>query len=194
MDIGPFELIVLVFPGARADPAVVEVLSGVVSRGYVTVLDLVFLTRTSEGHFRITNADENLHEIGLGSLEIRAQPLISEKELDVVRDSLEPGTSAAVIAYEHSWAQRLAGAVAHAGGTAVALHVPGPRDVTQRAGQQRRFAGYQSQRQAVAESEAAVREAEAEAAAAQRAADQYATFQPRPTADDDLVSRLDELT
>jgi hypothetical protein len=91
----------------------------------VTVMDMVFVTRTSDGRFRITDLDENHHDIGLGSLEIRTQPLIREDDLDVLRDSLKPGTSAAVIAYEHSWVGRLAGAVAHAGGTIIRTEMIG---------------------------------------------------------------------
>ena len=211
MDIGPLELIVLVFPGARADPAAAEILAGVVSRGDVTVLDLEFVTRTSDGSLRIADVEGNRHEIGLGSVEISAKPLITKDQLDAVRDSLKPGTSAAVIAYEHSWVRRLAGTVTDAGGaiartavstgtasvTAQAPDRPAPQD----AGQQRRSAARQSEQQAVAESEAAVREAEAEAAAAERAAEQYATFRPPPppppssaaAAGDDLVSQLREL-
>ena len=132
MDIGPVELIMLVFPEEQANAAVVEALSEVVSRGYVTVLDLVVLTRTSDGMIRITDVDENLDDVGLGALEINGQALISEDDLDVVRDSLELGTSAAVIAYEHSWARRLAGAVEDAGGQ-VALHVQVPRDAVEAA-------------------------------------------------------------
>ena len=66
MDIGPVELIVLTFPGERADRAVAEALAEVVSREYATVLDVVFLTRTADGLIRILDADENLDEIGLG--------------------------------------------------------------------------------------------------------------------------------
>lgn len=49
-----------------------------------------------------------------------------------------------------------------------------------------------SYRHAVAQSEAAVAEAEAEAEAAERAAERYSSFRPRP-AGDDLVSQLDDL-
>lgn len=179
MDIGPLELIVLVFPGARADPDVAEILAGVVSGGYVTVLDLAFVTRTSDGNLRTTDVEGNRHEIGLGSFEISAEPLITKDQLDAVRHSLKPGTSAAVIAYEHSWVRRLAGTVTNAGG-AIA-----------------RTAMSTGTASAAAESDAAVREAEAEAAAAERAAEQYATFQPRQPAPagsgDDLVSQLREL-
>jgi uncharacterized membrane protein len=85
MDIGPVELIVLTFPGERADRAVAEALAEVVSREYATVLDVVFLTRTADGLIRILDADENLDEIGLGSLKVTAHTLIGEDDLDVVR-------------------------------------------------------------------------------------------------------------
>ena len=41
---------------------------------------------------------------------------ISDNDLNGIRDGIEPGTSAAVIAYEHRWARRLAAAVEQAGG------------------------------------------------------------------------------
>lgn len=127
MDLGPVELIVLQFPGQRADPAVAGVLADVVSRGYAAVLDLVFVARTAGGSLRVTDAGDDLDGVGLGSLQLPAQPLISRDDLDLIRDSLRPGTSAVVIAYEHRWPQRLATAARDAGGQ-VALHVQVPRD------------------------------------------------------------------
>jgi hypothetical protein len=127
MDVGPVELIVLQFPGQRADPAVAGVLADVVSRGDAAVLDLVFVALTPDGSLRVTDAGDNLDEVGLGALQPAAHPLISRDDLDLMRDSLRPGTSAAVIAYEHRWPQRLAAAAGDAGGQ-LALHVQVPRD------------------------------------------------------------------
>ena len=127
MDVGPVELIVLQFPGQRADPAVAGVLADVVSRGYATVLDLVFVALTPDGMLRVTDAGDDLDGVGLGGLQPGVQPLISRDDLDLMRDSLRPGTSAAVIAYEHGWPQRLAAAARDAGGE-LALHVQVPRD------------------------------------------------------------------
>ena len=90
----------------------------------------------------------------------------------MVRDWLRPGTSAAVIAYEHTWARRLARAVRDAGGMVMLSRSSGRLDQEQRV---------------VAESEAAVREAEAEAA------ERYTTVDSHPTAHDDLVSQLADL-
>ena len=70
------------------------------------MLDLVFISRLQDGQIRITDVDENLDDIGFGSLEIKAQTLVNEDDMEVIRDSLEPGTSAAIIVYEESWAPR----------------------------------------------------------------------------------------
>ena len=132
MEVGPVEMIVLDFPGERADPGVVEAVAEVVRSGSVTLLDLVFITRTTEGEIRITDVDENLDETGLATLEVASQTLVSEDDLDVVRDSLEPGHSAAVIVYEHSWARKVGAAIRAAGGE-VALHIQIPRDAVEAA-------------------------------------------------------------
>jgi hypothetical protein len=159
--LGPVELITLVFPGERAQPGVAEVITELATGRDITVLDLVFVTRTSGGLVRITGARDDLGDIGLGALRLGAPELISDGDLGVVGDWLRPGTSAAVIAYQHSWAHRLAQAVRDAGG------------VMMLGGSSGRSA---EERQAVAESEAAVRQAEAEAAEAERAAERYSAL------------------
>ena len=178
MDIGPVELIVLVFPGEGADPAVTEVLAEVTSGGQITVLDVAVLTRTPDGLVRTADVHENLDDIGFGSLVITAQPVITQDDLDTVRASLEPGKSAAIMAFEHSWARRLAVAAEGAGGAVIRTDAISGTGAA-----------------AVAESEAAVREAEAAVAEAERAAEQYSTIRPQPpaTGGNDLLGQLAEL-
>ena len=179
MDIGPVELIVLVFPGEGADPAVAEVLTEVTSGGHITVLDLAVLTRTPDGLVRTADVHENLDDVGFGSLVITAQPVITQDDLDTVRASLEPGKSAAIMAFEHSWARRLAVAAEGAGGAVIRTDAISGTGAA-----------------AVAESEAAVREAEAAVAEAERAAEQYSTIRPQPSATggNDMLGQLAELT
>ena len=52
----------------------------------MTVLDLVFISRLQDGQIRITDVDENLDDIGFGSLEIKAQTLVNEDDMEVIRD------------------------------------------------------------------------------------------------------------
>ena len=96
----------------------------------MTVLDLVIISRLQDGQIRITDVDENLDDIGFGALEIKAQTLVNEDDMEVIRDSLEPGASAAIIVYEESLARGVASAGRKAGGE-VALHVQVPRDAVE---------------------------------------------------------------
>lgn len=132
MPVGPVELLVLSFPQENADPGVIAAVREVVDAGFITLLDLVFLSRSADGEIREIDVSETLDDVGLGLLEIEEQALISEDDLDLARDILDPGQSAAVIVYENSWARKVSGAVADAGGE-LTLHVRIPRDVVEAA-------------------------------------------------------------
>jgi len=132
MDLGPAELITLIFPGERAHPGVAEMLAQLAAGRDIRLLDLVFVIRTSGDVVQVTGDRENLEEIGLGAVQVSAPKLISEDDLGVVRDWLRPGTSAAVIAYEHTWARRLARAVRDAGGMVMLSRSSGRLDQEQR--------------------------------------------------------------
>lgn len=132
MPVGPVELLVVTFPTENADPTVIASVQEVVAGGFITVLDLVFLSRTKEGVISEIDISESLDDVGLGLLEIQEQALISEDDLELARDVLDPGQSAAVIVYENTWARTVSGAIAAAGGE-LTLHVRIPRDVVEAA-------------------------------------------------------------
>lgn len=98
----------------------------------VTILDLVFISKGADGTLRQVEVDEDLDSIGLAALSLEAKALISEEDLEVVRESLEPGTSAVAIVYEQTWARKVAAASRQAGGE-VALQVHIPREVVEAA-------------------------------------------------------------
>ncbi|QHE67058.1 DUF6325 family protein [Rhodococcus sp. WAY2] len=131
-DVGPVAFLFLTFPGDRADPAVIESFRELVEQGTVTILDLVFLAKSDDGTLRQVEVDEELDNVGLAALSIEAKELISDEDLDVVRESLEPGTSAVALVYEQTWARKLAAASREAGGE-VALHLHIPREVVETA-------------------------------------------------------------
>ncbi len=103
-----------------------------VDRGYATVLDLIYLAKDDDGSITQIEIDEPLSETGLDGLTVDPLGLVSDEDLDVVRSSMELGTSAVVIVYEETWARRLAGEVRQAGGE-VELHVQVPRDAVEAA-------------------------------------------------------------
>jgi hypothetical protein len=132
MPVGPVDLLVLSFPSENADPGVIAALQDVVSNGFVTVLDLVFLSKGHDGVVRQVDVTQDLDGVGLGILQIEQQSLISEDDLELARDTLDPGHSAALVVYENSWARGVSGAVVDAGGE-LTLHVRIPRDVVEAA-------------------------------------------------------------
>jgi hypothetical protein len=132
MPVGPVELLVVTFPSEDADPTVIAAVQEVVSSGFITVLDLVLLSRSKDGVISEVDISGSLEDVGLGLLEIQEQALISEDDLDLARDVLDPGQSAAVIVYENTWARTVSGAIAAAGGE-LTLHVRIPRDVVEAA-------------------------------------------------------------
>lgn len=132
MPVGPVDLLVLSFPDVLPDGRVVDAVRQAVGRGLITILDLVFLTGAPDGGTVEVDVTDGLHQVGLDTLEVLGQSLISEDDLDLARDIVEPGRCAAVIVYEHSWARAISGAIADSGGE-LSLHVRIPRDVVEAA-------------------------------------------------------------
>ncbi|MFE1595013.1 DUF6325 family protein [Nocardia sp. NPDC058705] len=125
--LGPVEFVVLTFPGTAVDPAVSSALADVVAEGTVTLLDLIVLSSDSAGVITEREIDDDIADVGLTGLTAADIDLVSDDDLDVVRASMEPGTTAVVVVFEQTWAVRLANAVRAADGE-VALHVQVPRD------------------------------------------------------------------
>jgi hypothetical protein len=132
VDIGPLELLVLEFPRRRADPGVIQAIADLTARGYVTILDLIWVTHSDEGGLVVVDFDEDLSGTGLESFEVGGQGLLSEEDLDFVQESLPPDRSAAVILYEETWARGVARAIRAAGGE-VMIHLQLPSSVVEQA-------------------------------------------------------------
>ncbi|MEU4313249.1 DUF6325 family protein [Nocardia sp. NPDC024068] len=125
--LGPVELAVLAFPGNRVAPSVVGALREVVDNGDATIIDLIYLSKTDAGDVVQLEVDEPLQDVGLEGLSVDPRGLVSDADLEIVRETIEPGTSAVVVVYEQTWARRLGATIAEAGGE-LALHVQIPRD------------------------------------------------------------------
>lgn len=132
VSLGPVEMVVLSFPGTQIDTAVTAAFAEVIDGGYATILDLIYLAKDADGTLTQIEIDEPLAETGLDGITVDPLGLVSDEDLDVVRSSMEPGTSAVVIVYEETWARKLAGEVRRAGGE-VELHVQVPRDAVEAA-------------------------------------------------------------
>ena len=123
-ELGPIDYLVVEFPAGKADfsGAMAEKLKELVEAGTVRVLDLLIITKDENG---AVDAFE-LHEFedgGAGALrELGAEfaQLLSEEDVGHIAHALEPGTVAAALVWENSWAAPFAASIRHSGGQLVA--------------------------------------------------------------------------
>lgn len=128
--VGPVELLVLTFPGEKLAGNVVEVIRDVVTRGDLTILDLVFIFRSEDGAVRtrdLDDLDDGADILELADLAVQPTVLVSSDDVALIEDALAPGNSAIVLVYEHTWARQVARAIQQAGGE-VGLHVRIPAE------------------------------------------------------------------
>ena len=121
-ELGPVDWIVVEFPGSRFNGEIAPALRDLVDRDVVRVLDLLVLKKDSEGKleaFELSDLDTS--EIGeLRGYESQLAMLLSEDDVTAVAAAIEPGSSAAVLVWENTWAAPFASAVRHSGGQLVA--------------------------------------------------------------------------
>jgi hypothetical protein len=121
-ELGPVDWIVVEFPGSRFNGEIAPALRDLVDRDLVRVLDLLVLKKDADGAldaFELSDLDTS--EIGeLRRYESELAMLLSEEDVTAVAAAIEPGSSAAVLVWENSWAAPFASAVRHSGGQLVA--------------------------------------------------------------------------
>jgi hypothetical protein len=121
-ELGPVDWIVVEFPGSRFNGEIAPALRDLVDREVVRVLDLLVLKKDADGAldaFELSDLDTS--EIGeLRGYESELAMLLSEEDVTAVAAAIEPGSSAAVLVWENTWAAPFASAVRHSGGQLVA--------------------------------------------------------------------------
>jgi Family of unknown function (DUF6325) len=117
-EIGPVEYIVVGFPGNRFKGDIAPALADLVEAGTIRIIDIAFAGKDVNGDvaaFELSALDPDVQK-ALAELGAEPTGLFSEEDLTEVADSLEPGSSAAVLAWENVWAKPVAGAIRDAGG------------------------------------------------------------------------------
>jgi hypothetical protein len=125
---GPVEIFLIGFDGERPGPDVVNAIVDVVSTGTVRLLDLLFVTKSYEsGDVTVLEIDEVADEYGLPEFELLEIGIAGEEDVADFAEDLEPGTSAALLVIEHTWARNFAEALFNAGGAVLRTErIPAP--------------------------------------------------------------------
>jgi hypothetical protein len=121
-ELGPIDWIVIEFPGSKFNGQIAPALRDLVERDLIRVLDLLVLKKDDDGSleaFELSDLEEG--EIGdLRTYEAELAMLLSEEDVTSLAAAVEPGSSAAVLVWENTWAAPFASAVRRSGGQLVA--------------------------------------------------------------------------
>jgi len=116
--LGPVDWIVVEFPGTKLNGEIAPILGDLTERGLIRVLDLLFLKKDEDGSFEAFEAGD-LDDTEIGQLrkdEADLAMLLSEHDVADLAETIEPGSSAAVLVWENLWAAPFGAAVRHSGG------------------------------------------------------------------------------
>jgi hypothetical protein len=117
-EIGPVEYIVVGFPGNQFKGDIAPALGDLVEAGTIRIIDIAFAGKDENGDliaFELSELDPDV-QTALGKLGAEPTGLFNEEDLMAVAETLDPGSSAAVLAWENVWAKGVAGAIRDAGG------------------------------------------------------------------------------
>ncbi len=123
-ELGPIDYLVVEFPAGKANFSgeMAAQLKSLVEGGVVRVLDLLIITKDADG---AVDAFE-LHEFedgqagALRELGFELAELLSDEDVGHIAAALEPGTVAAALVWENTWAAPFASSIRRSGGQLVA--------------------------------------------------------------------------
>ena len=120
-EMGPIDYILVEWPGRQPNGEVAPHLVDLVDRGLIRILDLIFVTKDEDGTVRgLEIADVGGAVAELSIFEGASSGLLSDEDVSEAGQVMEPGTSAALLVFENTWAAPFATAVRRSGGQLVA--------------------------------------------------------------------------
>jgi Family of unknown function (DUF6325) len=120
-EMGPIDYLVVEWPDRQPTGEAVPYLIDLVDRGLIRILDIAFIAKQQDGsvaRLEITDIGDKVAEYAV--FEGASSGILSDEDTTEAAAALEPGTSAALLVYENSWAAPLAAAVRRSGGQLVA--------------------------------------------------------------------------
>ncbi len=124
VELGPVDYVVVAFPAGQANFSgeMASELRSLMDSNTVRVLDLLLVTKDVDGFVEaseLRDADDS--EVGeLRAAEADLAVLLAASDVDEIGQVLEPGSSAAVLVWENTWAAPFGVAVRRSGGQLVA--------------------------------------------------------------------------
>ena len=118
---GPIDYLIVEWPGRQPTGEALPHLIDLVDRGLIRILDLAFIAKAEDGSVAALEIADLGDEIdAFAAFEGASSGLLGDDDIAEAGNALEPGTSAALLVFENSWAAPFAAAVRRSGGQLVA--------------------------------------------------------------------------
>jgi Family of unknown function (DUF6325) len=118
IEMGPIDYVLVEWPDRQPDGSALPHLVDLVDRGLIRLLDLVVVVKGEDGSVATAEIADLGDEFAV--FEGASSGLIGDEDLTEAAGALEPGTTAALLVYENTWAAPFATAVRRSGGQLVA--------------------------------------------------------------------------
>ena len=117
IEMGPIDYIVVEWPDRQPTGAAAPHLVELVDRGIIRIIDLAFIAKGEDGSVaRLELADLGDAVEAYAVFEGASSGLLSDEDVEEAGGVMEPGTSAALLVFENTWAAPFATAVRRSGG------------------------------------------------------------------------------
>jgi hypothetical protein len=123
IELGPIDYLVVEWPaGAQPTGEGLGVLADLTDRGLIRVIDLAFVQKGEDGSVAgLALADlDGDGTLDLMQFEGAASGILGQDDYEQAGAALEPGTSAAILVYENTWAAPFVSAMRRSGAQVVA--------------------------------------------------------------------------
>ena len=118
---GPIDFVLLEFPGESLTGEASRALADLVERGVVRIYDLMVISKDADGTVEVLELTNPAHGASTFSYFHGARSgLLGDDDADEAAAAMAPGTVAALIVYENTWAIPFVAAARNSGGELVA--------------------------------------------------------------------------
>jgi hypothetical protein len=130
----PITYLVLEFPGSKLKGEIIPALADLVEQGTIRILDLLVVRKGLDSTLEAVEIS-SLPDEESGALAQLVPPtvgLFNERDIALLSEVLEPGSTAGFLLFEHLWAKNFTDAIANAEGRWVLMQSV-PQDVVNEA-------------------------------------------------------------
>ena len=120
-EMGPIDYLVIEWSGgAQPNGEAAPILLDLAERGIIRILDFALIAKDDDGNVAAIEIGEYADDAGLAEFEGAASGLLDDEDVIEAGVALEPGSVAALLIYENTWAAPFAVALRRSGAELVA--------------------------------------------------------------------------